>query len=210
MSELLQKIASGEGVCLDFKFRIDDQSKIARTLCAFSNTEGGSLLIGVKDNGKVAGCVPEEEFYMIQGAADIACKPAVLFETKVWQEKHHFVLEVIVRKGDGRIKCKDENGKWVPFYRIKDRTLRANNVLDKLWSLKRSESKRPEKFSDHEIEVIKTVNEFGPISLTKLNRMTELGFTALSNLLATLIHWRVIDFHVDDDGLRYYCSEYQD
>ena len=85
MSDLLKRIASGESQILDFKFRIDDQNKIARTLGAFSNSDGGSLLIGVKDNGKVAGCNPEEEFYMIQGAAEISCQPPVDFDSRVWQ-----------------------------------------------------------------------------------------------------------------------------
>ena len=64
MSELKRLIAEGEGVQLDFKFRIDDQKKIARTLSAFANTEGGKLLIGVKDNGKINGVNPEEEYYL--------------------------------------------------------------------------------------------------------------------------------------------------
>ena len=82
MSELQRRIARGEGVSQDFKFRIDDQKKIARTLAAFANTEGGSLLIGVKDNGKIAGVNPEEEYYMIEGASDLYTKPPVAFESK--------------------------------------------------------------------------------------------------------------------------------
>ena len=48
-------IAEGEHQQQDFKFEISDARKIARTLSAFSNTDGGRLLIGVKDNGKIAG-----------------------------------------------------------------------------------------------------------------------------------------------------------
>ena len=48
-------IAEGEHQQQDFKFEISDARKIAKTLSAFSNTDGGRLLIGVKDNGKIAG-----------------------------------------------------------------------------------------------------------------------------------------------------------
>ena len=43
-------IAEGEHQQQDFKFEISDARKIAKTLSAFANTDGGRLLIGVKDN----------------------------------------------------------------------------------------------------------------------------------------------------------------
>ena len=62
-------IAEGEHQQQDFKFEISDARKIAKTLSAFANTNGGRLLIGVKDNGKIAGVRSEEEKYMIEAAA---------------------------------------------------------------------------------------------------------------------------------------------
>ena len=47
-------IEEGEHQQQDFKFEISDARKIAKSLSAFSNTDGGRLLIGVKDNGKIA------------------------------------------------------------------------------------------------------------------------------------------------------------
>ena len=55
---------------LDFKFEISDSKKIARTLVAFANTDGGRLLIGVKDNGSISGIRSEEEKYMIDSYLD--------------------------------------------------------------------------------------------------------------------------------------------
>ena len=48
-------IEQGEHQHLDFKFAVNDSRKIARSLVAFANTTGGKLLIGVKDNGTIAG-----------------------------------------------------------------------------------------------------------------------------------------------------------
>ena len=60
-----QLVSEGEHCHQDFKFEISDARKIARSLSAFANTEGGRLLVGVKDNGKIAGIRSEEEIYMI-------------------------------------------------------------------------------------------------------------------------------------------------
>jgi predicted HTH transcriptional regulator len=98
MSELKALIAQGEHQQLDFKFRIDDSKKIARTLCAFANTDGGRLLIGVKDNGKIAGVDPNEEIHMIQAAVEMYCSPKLEFEHRVWQEDMKLVLDIWVPK----------------------------------------------------------------------------------------------------------------
>ena len=70
-------IEEGEHQQQDFKFEISDARKIAKSLSAFSNTDGGRLLIGVKDNGKIAGVRSEEEIYMIEAAAKLYCQPQV-------------------------------------------------------------------------------------------------------------------------------------
>ena len=65
-------IAEGEHIHQDFKFAISDARKIARSLSAFANTEGGRLLVGVKDNGAIAGGRSEEGIYMIVLPSTIA------------------------------------------------------------------------------------------------------------------------------------------
>lgn len=64
-------ISQGEGKLLDFKFAVNDTRKIAVAICAFANTDGGTLLIGVKDNGKIAGVNAQEEYFMIETAAQM-------------------------------------------------------------------------------------------------------------------------------------------
>ena len=74
-------IQQGEGQTLDFKFEISDSKKIAKSLVAFANTDGGILLIGVKDNGAIVGVRSDEEYYMIQAAANMYCKPKISFSS---------------------------------------------------------------------------------------------------------------------------------
>ncbi|MEZ5001122.1 MAG: ATP-binding protein [Bacteroidales bacterium] len=78
-TDLQLLIRQGEHQRLDFKYCISDSRKIAKTLSAFANTDGGTLLIGVRDNGSIAGVTSEEEFYMIDGAANLYCRPPVKY-----------------------------------------------------------------------------------------------------------------------------------
>lgn len=89
-------IAQGEHQQLDFKFEITDARKIARTLSAFSNTQGGRLLVGVKDNGRISGIQSDEEFYMVESAATLYCRPEVKFSSRIHQIDGKNILEVYI------------------------------------------------------------------------------------------------------------------
>ena len=85
MHPLEKMILEGEHQQQDFKYFLNDAKKIARTLAAFANTDGGRLLVGVKDNGKVVGLKhKDEEVYVVEAAANVFCMPAVVFETRYW------------------------------------------------------------------------------------------------------------------------------
>jgi predicted HTH transcriptional regulator len=54
-SEVAERIAEREGKALEFKRGLPGDAKVARTLCAFANTRGGLLLVGVGDRGELVG-----------------------------------------------------------------------------------------------------------------------------------------------------------
>ncbi|MFT7484416.1 MAG: putative HTH transcriptional regulator [Candidatus Paceibacteria bacterium] len=55
-AELIELVAQGEGRGLEFKRGLPRDEKLARTLCAFANTRGGWLLVGINDNGSLHLC----------------------------------------------------------------------------------------------------------------------------------------------------------
>lgn len=203
MSELKRRIAEGEGAQLDFKFRIDDQKKIARTLAAFANSEGGSLLVGVKDSGKVAGCNPEEEFYMVEGASQVFCRPEVKFESKVIQEGHHLVMEVVVPKSDIKHKAQDEEGGWKLYHRLEDQTLLANKVTFLLWRYEKEGKKKAESFTPELKELLMLIEELQPVSISKLFRASRLPKNQVIEHIATLVYWEIIDREITNSGIKY-------
>lgn len=203
MSELKRRIVEGEGQELDFKFRIDDQKKIARTLAAFANTDGGSLLIGVKDSGKIAGCNPEEEYYMIEGAAQVFCKPAVPFESKTIQEGHHLVLEIIVPKSEVKHKAPDEKGDWKFFHRLEDQTFLANKITFLLWRYRKEGKKKAESFTPELSQLIQLVKENEPVSISKLFRESKLPKNLVNEHIATLVYWEVLEMEISTSGVKY-------
>ncbi len=79
--ELARRIAGGEGKDLEFKRGLPGAPKIARTLCAFANTRGGLLLIGVGDKGERVGAPrPRETIASLRAVAAERLEPPLAVE----------------------------------------------------------------------------------------------------------------------------------
>jgi ATP-dependent DNA helicase RecG len=52
---ILELIAKGEGQDIEFKSSLSERKEILETICAFSNSNGGTILVGVDDNGNLVG-----------------------------------------------------------------------------------------------------------------------------------------------------------
>lgn len=162
---ILKLIEEGEHQTLDFKFEISDSKKIARSLVAFANTDGGRLLIGVKDNGAISGIRSEEEKHMIQTAADLYCNPKVEYYAKEWKINGKHILEIRVPKSKYKHKAPDHNNKYKVFIRVKDQNLVADSILLKIWKYQKNRQDIKISFSDAEMYLLKYLNEKKRITL---------------------------------------------
>lgn len=127
-------IAEGEHQQQDFKFEISDARKIAKTLSAFANTDGGRLLIGVKDNGRIAGVRSEEEKYMIEAAAQLYCIPEIDYTLQTYIVEGKQVLVATIEENPHKpVYAKDENGKPLAYLRIKDENILATPIHLRVW-----------------------------------------------------------------------------
>lgn len=207
MESLKAFIREGEHQRQDFKFRIDDSKKIARTLAAFSNTDGGRLLIGVKDNGKITGVDPTEELHMIEAAAEMYCRPKVEFESRVWQEDMKLILEIIVRPTEQKpVLAPDEDGKWKVYVRRKDHTLLANKILLEVWKHQKRGSAKPEKFGEEETALLTLIANSEELTLSKIYRSSTLKKAQVDRLLVLLICWELVEMDMNENGTFYRTS----
>ncbi len=198
-----ERIQNGEGEQLDFKLKIDNQLKIAKTLAAFANTKGGDILIGVKESGKVVGCDPSEEFHMISAAADLYTEPIVEFTTKIHQVKHKLVLEVSVPKSNELHLCLDENQEWLTYIRIQELTLEANPVLKRVLEFRLNGQARPSKIEPDFLEVLQLMKQDEFYTFSKLDKIVNVKINRLEEILALLIFWKVLVYKMSDSGLVY-------
>ena len=130
---IYELIEEGEHECQDFKFAITDSRKIARSIAAFANNKGGRLLVGVKDNGTVAGIRNDEEIYMIEQAAERYCKPVQSVEQTLYCVDGKYVLKVdIFSFGKKPVLAQDDNEKWQVYYRVADENVQVPDLFRRM------------------------------------------------------------------------------
>lgn len=187
-------IAEGEHQQQDFKFEISDARKIAKTLSAFANTDGGRLLIGVKDNGKIAGVRSAEEKYMIEAVATLYCSPPVECRMQTYLVEGKSVLLVQVDESPHKPVCaKDESGKALAYLRIRDENILATPVHLRVWQQSGSPQGELLEFTGREQLLLNLLQENEYLSLNRYCRLARLSRRAAEHLLARLVRYGIIE-----------------
>ncbi len=132
-------IAQGEGERLEFKKTLTHPHKLARTLAAFANTRGGTVLIGVLDNGHLSGVrdVEEERFALNQAAALVA-PPIQLTITEVETTLPDTGAEAVVLRADVAEsarkphRARQPNGEERVYVRAGAESVQASGVMEKV------------------------------------------------------------------------------
>jgi len=187
--KLRSTILQGEGEQLDFKNKISNANKIAKTLVAFANNKGGKLLIGVADNGHIIGVKNEdEERYVLEKAAIRCCKPAVdiKFEEAYVDDKLILIAEI----PESELKphyALGEDGRWWVYIRVKDKSILAGKVVVDV--LKRSAKTDGVliTYTEKEQQLLNFLNEQQKVLLIDICRHLKLSRRKTQRLLVNMI-----------------------
>lgn len=196
----IQKLISeGEHIHQDFKFAISDARKIAKSLSAFANTEGGRLLVGVKDNGKIAGVRSEEEIYMVEAAATLYCRPEIELETHIYHIEGKDVLEVQINESTQKpIYALDENNHPWTYVRIKDENILGNPIHLNIWKHDREEKKVIITYTQREQQVLTILKQQGALTLGQCSKLTRMNRKQISRLLADFIRFGLVEQYFEE------------
>ena len=174
---------------------------ISETLSAFSNSQGGTILIGVKDNGVIAGIRLEEEMYVLEAAADLYCKPAIKPQMKRWDIDGKSVLEVKIDAHPNKpILSESTPGVWRAWIRLEASNRLASPVHLKLWQLGISAETAPSSFSEKEKIILDLFNDKKWMSLNQISKFSKLPRYQVIKSLADFTRWELINCEPESSG----------
>lgn len=207
-TQLIKMIAEGEHQRQDFKYCINDSRKIAISLVAFANTDGGRLLLGIRDNGSIAGVSSEEEYYMAEAAARLYSKPSVPFNIHVWKSEGKTVLEINIHKSIERPHlAQDDKGKWLAYIRIGDQNILAPKILLDVWRQQKDPQGVRIRYTDEEQAALSLLQENQNLSLAQYARQAKIPKWKLEKILVKLIVVGVVGMDHKDYGTRFFLRE---
>ncbi len=192
-------VSEGEHQQQDFKYKVMDAAKLARSVSAFANTDGGRLLIGVRDDGHLSGVRSEEEIFMMHAAAWKYCRPesAIRFETMHAGGKT-IVVATIPPCAKKPVFALDEQGKRHAYIRRKDENIVASPVHLEIWRQEQSRNGTFTTIADDEHRLMEALEEMPHISLNRLVRLSKVNRRKTISILAKLCRFGLVEMEYTD------------
>lgn len=206
MTNLIEKLAQGKHATQDFIAGGNHSSKIAKILVSFANSNGGTLFIGVKDNGKIQGVNPDEELKEIQEIIKENCQPFIQFKSNVWKENMRLVLEIEVEPNFKRfVKAKDELGAWDYYIRQGDEVVLANKIQLKLWKLALQPLEKNVILTQKEqdcLNILATAEK--ELTISQIYKQLSDSKKQIDEVIARLIHWKFVRMEYKQGSFYYH------
>ena len=187
-------IAEGEHQQQDFKYKITDASKLAKSVSAFANTDGGRLMIGVRDDGHLSGVRSEEEVYMMQVAAEVYCRPAVqLSFERLVAEGRQIVIAHVPVSDHKPIRAICDDGRYRAFIRVADENIVASPVHVHIWKEEQSPKGQVFTYSDIENKLFAALPKDSFLTLSQIVRKSNLKRQQVIVTLARLVRFGLVE-----------------
>lgn len=197
---LLQLIAQGEHQQQDFKYKVMDAEKLARSVSAFANTDGGRLLIGVRDDGHISGIRSEEEIYMMHSAAYKYChpQPSIHFDT-LHAEGRNVVIATVPPSPLKPIFALTSEGKRRAFIRIKDENILASPVHLDIWRQESSRQGALMHYTDDETLLLSVLKNHPLQTLNQVVKYARLPRYKVIRMLARFIRFGIAAWKYEEE-----------
>lgn len=191
-------INEGEHQQQDFKYRVSDAMKLAKSVSAFANTDGGRLLIGVRDDGHMSGVRDEEEIYMMHQAAFRYCRPQASIKFDTYHIEGRHIVIATVPPTDHRPVCAiDDEGKQRAYIRIADENIVASPVHLAIWRESQNSQGTMMTYTDTVRKLIDAMQD-QRLTLNQLVRRSGIPRPKVITLLARLIRFHVAQWEYTD------------
>ena len=189
---LLSLIAQGEHQQQDFKYKVQDAVKLARSVSAFANTDGGRLLIGVRDDGHLSGVRSEEEVYMMHQAAWKYCVPPSSIKFDNYRVDGRTIVVCTVPPSKRKPVCAiDEDGRQRAYVRIADENIVASPVHLAIWRDEQSQRGTAFSYGDDERQLLAALSATEQLPLNMIVKRSRLPRPKVIALLARLVRYGV-------------------
>jgi len=199
-------LEEGEGFQIEFKRKVSTPEKVARTLIAFANTKGGTIIFGVDDNKSIFGVDSEKaEMEMIRTAGGFLCDPPVEMQVDIVPYKGKDIIAVTVEESKakphylvGNANGSDDEDSKV-LIRVKDKTVIASKEVIRIL-----EAENPDApplriaIGESERRLLDFLDKTERITVKEFSRLVNISHRRASRTLIQLVRAGVLRIHTHE------------
>lgn len=205
IEKLKEIIAAGESSTVEFKRKLTTPDKIAKEICAFANTKGGYLIIGIDDDRKVVGIESEKaEIDIIEIACQFYIFPPVTpksMEIINYNKKEIVVAEIEESNTKPHtIEDTNEKGKKrrIAYIRLGEKSVIASREMKRLLSgLNRDSSPIKIYIGEQEKRLFSYLEQHVTITVKDFAKLANISERRASAVLVKLVKVGVLQISTD-------------
>ncbi len=204
-TQIYDLIKNGEDQHLDFKQSITSPNKIARTMVAFANSEGGRIVIGVDDSGDVVGVDSEQEKYMMIQAGKKFCDPPIFVHFTAMEEKRMTVLVAEIESSKSEHRALNESGEWNFYVRVKDQTVLIPDIDEQAMADKHNLKPIPILLQENK-GLVNYLKQNESLTVKEYMKMMNISYSIAKRSLNDLAANGVLDVKNENHATRFYLK----
>lgn len=200
----LSLLTAGEGITLEYKRKVNQPEKIAKEICAFANTKGGVLIIGIDDDGTIVGIKSEKtEIEIVEQTCAFYLKPEIIPEIQVFEVNSKDLLCVTINEGKRKpYEALINNGEdnkpiYQAFVRVGENSVPASSEMKRL--LKKQTEDKPITLSigDKEKRLFSYLEKYNRATVNDFSNLVNISRRRAERLMIRLVQAGVLQIHTD-------------
>lgn len=199
--DLKKLVARGESSSLEFKRKASYPDKIVREMIAFANAKGGTLLVGIGDDGEVAGLKhAEDDSYVIQQSLR-KCSPRLpVTETFIPVGNSRHVIQYHIQESENKPHYFLEGEKKEAYIRVNDQSIKASREVREIARRSQSGNNIRFHYGEHEKMLMQYLDMYPAITLHEFMKVSGLKKFYASKKLVLLVLANVLQITPHEKG----------
>jgi predicted HTH transcriptional regulator len=202
LQELEYLVSKGEYQLLEFKLKASFPEKIVREMVAFANSDGGQLLIGVDDDGRISGLkFAEEDKFVIEKAIQNHIKPRIKYQCEfipINRKRSVLHYRIYENRKKPSYYLEDPKKRGKAYVRIEDKSVQASREMVEILKRSRIKKSYPVKLGEKEQLLFRHIESNGKTTLSDFIKISGLSRYNASQTLIRLVLSNILDIEIGD------------
>ncbi len=191
LKEIKYLVRQGENEQIEFKKKINHPDKVIRELVAFANTNGGTLLVGVDDNGDISGLKhAEEDDYLMKKAIEELSRPKLRFKSgmvKLHENRAVLYYQISPSKRKPHYALETPKQQWGKAYvRYEDKSVQASREMTEVLRRQRNNKEFGFSYGEDERLLMQYLEETGTLTVSQFADKSGLPMPRASKIMVLL------------------------